>query len=373
MLAADFDPRSVDLDAFLADVQALGKELNDDLGAADLAHLLRIQRWGRVATGIGAATAWIAPNPLSALAFSLGRSTRWLLMHHVGHRGYDRVPGTPARLTSKVFAKGWRRYLDWPDWIEPEAWKYEHNVLHHSNTGESLDPDLVERNTTSLREQLPPWARYATLAALALTWRATYYTQATSRALRDQRQRLKPELVQGAEWAELLLKNYGPYVLLEFVALPLAYLPLGPWAVFSATCNSVLAELLTNLHTFVVVGPNHSGDDIYRFSTAPSNRAERYLRQILGSVNYRTGSDLNDFLHLYLNYQIEHHLWPDAPMRQYQKLQPKVRALCEKHGIPYVQESVWRRVKKLADIVVGKTSMRVLRLSQQPLPARRQA
>jgi hypothetical protein len=35
-----------------------------------------------------------------------------------------------------------------------------------------------------------------------------------------------------------------------------------------------------------------------------------------------------------------------------------VRALCEKYGVPYVQESVWTRVRKMVDVVVGKTSMR---------------
>jgi hypothetical protein len=44
----------------------------------------------------------------------LGRSTRWLLMHHVGHRGYDKVPGVPAKYTSKVFARGWRAWSTGP-------------------------------------------------------------------------------------------------------------------------------------------------------------------------------------------------------------------------------------------------------------------
>ena len=172
--ANDFDPSSVDLDAFLKDVLALGEELKADRGPEDLAQLRTVERRGRAATALGLATCWLFPNPLSAAALSFGRSTRWLLMHHVGHRGYDRVPGTPPRLTSKYFAKGWRRFLDWADWIEPEAWKYEHNVLHHSHTGEEADPDLVERNTTWLREHLPMTGRYVALAILALTWRARY-------------------------------------------------------------------------------------------------------------------------------------------------------------------------------------------------------
>jgi fatty acid desaturase len=62
-------------------------------------------------------------------------------------------------------------------------------------------------------------------------------------------------------------------------------------------------------------------------------------------------------LHGWLNYQIEHHLWPDLPMSEYQRLQPQVKALCEKYGIPYVQESVWVRLKKTVDVMVGNSSM----------------
>jgi fatty acid desaturase len=125
--------------------------------------------------------------------------------------------------------------------------------------------------------------------------------------------------------------------------------------------NSLLAEALTNLHTFLVVGPNHTGEDLYRFASAPEGRGERYLQQVLGSANYRTGGQLNDYLHLWLNYQIEHHLFPDLSMLQYQRIQPQVRALCERHGIPYVQESVWTRARKMVDVVVGKRSMRWLK------------
>lgn len=362
-MAPQFDVSKVDLDAFLKDVNALGDELRASLGEEDLQHLKRVERWGRAASAIGAATAWIAPNPVSAVALSLGRSTRWLLMHHVGHRGYDRVPGAPERLTSKRFAVGARRFIDFLDWIEPEAWKYEHNVLHHSYTGEETDPDLVERNTEWVR-QLPKPARWALFGVLAATWRASYYSQATTRAMRGREKQLQPDVAQIPELLQFVRDNWVPYAVSQFLLFPALYLPLGPWAAFSAAANSVMADILTNIHTFAVVGPNHSGDDLYRFTDGPKNKGERFLRQVLGSVNYKTGGDLNDWLHLYLNYQIEHHLWPDAPMRSYQWLQPKVKALCEKHGIPYVQESLWARLKKLSEVFVGETSMRVL--TRQP-------
>jgi fatty acid desaturase len=345
----------VDFAAFLADIMALRRELDAEIDADDLVHLRKLERWGRAATAIGLLTCWLGPNPVSAAALSLGRSTRWLLMHHVGHRGYDRVPDVPPRYTSKVFARGRRRWLDWLDWMVPEAWIYEHNVLHHSHTGEDRDPDLIERNTEPLRsERLPKAARYAIVAGLAATWRATYYAPATMRqwlarrgAPPDDRELRR----------RLIAESYLPYALANFVLLPAVFLPLGPWAAGSALINSLLADLLTNLHTFLVVGPNHTGDDLYRFADRPASRGEHYARQVIGSTNYACGGDLVDFAHLWLNYQIEHHLFPDMPMRKYQQMQPRVRALCARHGVPYTQEGVLRRFRKLVDVIVGDAQM----------------
>lgn len=348
----------VDFAAFLADIQALRRELDDSLEEADFKHLQRMERWGRAATTVGLLTCWIAPNPLSAAALGLGRSTRWLLMHHVGHRGYDKVPGVPPRYTSKVFARGSRRWLDWLDWIVPEAWIYEHNVLHHSHTGEDRDPDLVERNTESLRaKKLPRLARYAIVAGLAATWRATYYAPETMRQWLTRRDGAANTTDEATIRRRLIADSYLPYALANFVLLPAAFAPLGPWAATSALINSVFADVLTNLHTFLVVGPNHTGDDLYRFASKPGSRGEHFARQVIGSANYACGTDLVDFAHLWLNYQIEHHLFPDMPMLKYQQMQPRVKALCEKHGITYTQDSVFRRFRKLVDVIVGDAQM----------------
>jgi fatty acid desaturase len=363
---AEFDAQKVDVEAFLADLRELRRGIDTTLGARDFAHLRRLEKIGRAATLIGLATAWIAPNPLSMAALSFGRSARWLFMHHVGHRGYDKVPGVPRRYTSKGFARGARRFLDWPDWMIPEAWIYEHNVLHHSHVGEERDPDLIERNTQWLRgSRLPRSIKYAVMFLLGISWRAVYYAPNTLRVWRGRFRETTADASEATHgrnpegharelWRRCLL----PYAALEFVGLPALFLPLGTWAAASVLINSLGAEALTNLHTFLVVGPNHSGDDLYRFSTPPSSPGESMLRQVVGSTNYACGDELTDTLHLYLNYQIEHHLWPDLPMLRYREVQPQVKALCEKHGIPYVQESVFRRARKMLDIAVGKTSMK---------------
>ena len=74
-------------------------------------------------------------------------------------------------------------------------------------------------------------------------------------------------------------------------------------------------------------------------------------------MNFRTGGDVVDFLHGFLNYQIEHHLFFDLPLRTYRAIAPRVEETCRRHGVPYVKEPVWSRVKKLVDVMVGKTSM----------------
>ncbi len=63
-------------------------------------------------------------------------------------------------------------------------------------------------------------------------------------------------------------------------------------------------------------------------------------------------------MHGWLNYQIEHHVWPDLTLRQYQRAQPRLQALCEKYGIPYVQESVFRRFRKMIGIALRDGRMK---------------
>ena len=353
-----FDSEKIDYEGFHEELKKLRAEIDASLSPADLAHLQKIERLGRAATALGLLTAGLAPNPLSAAALALGRSTRWIVMHHVGHRGYDKVPGVPERYKGRVFAHGRRRFLDWFDWMLPEAWIYEHNILHHQFTGEERDPDLIERNADSLRKSsLPSAVKYAIVGLLGASWRPVYYAPNTTRQWYARHGDDHEREATRALW----LQGYLPYATVHFVAMPLAYSWLGPWGVMSALCNSLAADVLCNLHTFLVVGPNHSGDDLYRFEDRPASKGEFYVRQVVGSVNFRCGGDLNDYAHLWLNYQIEHHLFPDIPMTKYQEVQPRVKALCERFGVPYVQESVFTRFRKMADVFVGKATMRNVR------------
>lgn len=379
---ADRDQRpelaGMDVAGFADSIEELRRSVYPRISRDDYLHMRRVERWGRLASLIGYLTAWLPPNPFTALALCLGQGTRWLLAHHISHRGYDRVPGIPHRYTSRGFARGWRRYVDWFDWIEPRGWDYEHNTLHHYYTAEDKDPDVVERHVEFLRALRVPLAvKYAFLALLSLTWKFTYYAPRTMSVLDPRTMRRRPGDhilyvsvssaldLRSATVRSLWTRCYLPYAGFHFVLVPCLYLPLGTTAAFFVLLNKLLAECFINLHSFLVVGPNHTADDLYRFDFHYHGRREFYATQVLSSANYHCGSDFVDYLSLWLNYQIEHHIFPDLPMSKYREIQPLVKSLCERHGIPYRQESVFRRFGRMADVVVGRTSGRRL----EALPA----
>ncbi|MEO1878341.1 MAG: fatty acid desaturase [Methylococcales bacterium] len=367
----------VDREQLALDLDNIRNEVMADIGQDDFKHLKKIERWGRLCTLLGYGTAWIIPNPVSAYLISQGNVTRWTtIAHHILHRGYDRIEGLPKHYSSKGFAKGKRRYLDWFEWMLPEAWDKEHNDLHHYNLGEEADPDQLEFNTKEFRAiNMPLWLRYVSLGVMACVWKFFYYAPVTLRHLRNSKAKKEgreiPPLSKLDEWNplkpqgwELWSRCLVPYISIRFVLIPLVFIPVGiitalggAIAATNVLINSLLAEVMTNIHTFLVIGSNHVGEDLFMFEDKSTSKGEFYLRQILGSTNFTTGSDPVDFVHGWLNYQIEHHLWPDIPLSRYQMAQPKVKAVCEKHGIPYCQEPIMTRLWKTMDVMTGQKEM----------------
>ena len=104
----------------------------------------------------------------------------------------------------------------------------------------------------------------------------------------------------------------------------------------------IVAELMTNAHTFIIVACNHAGDDLYRLSTScTAHGPEFLLRCSYAGVNFETGTVFIDIMYGWLNYQIEHHMFPDMTHLQYRKLQPMVRAVSLCALLRRLPGSVW--------------------------------
>jgi len=372
----------VDKDLLQRDLEQIKANLGP-VGQEDYMHLLKLERWGRFSTlsgffliylvtaleiSIGLSTFGFWTIAITAaILIGVGNVTRWAnITHPILHGAYDKIPNIPVQYTKAGFARGKKRFIHWLDWIKPEAWEYEHNIMHHYHLGEDDDPDNVEKNLQWLiKSNAPICLKRLVVYAFAAVWKPVYYAPNTLRILENKERRRK-RLVEitkynfspFAENGKKLWKEYFlPYAIIKFALLPLLFLPLGTGAVFSAFIILLMAEVYANLHSFLVIVPNHSAGDIYQFSKPHKSQGEFYLRQIMGSVNYNTGSDLIDFAHGFLNYQIEHHLFPNIPHSYYQRMQPLVKEVCKKHNLEYRQESVFKRIGMTVDLMVGKTKL----------------
>jgi fatty acid desaturase len=380
------DYREVDQEQLQRDIDAIKITIGGRT-QEDFEHLLKLERWGRISTISGflliilinilTITSFVLPTfiywsigLIGAVLIAVGNVGRWAnVTHPILHGAYDKVPNIPKRYTKDGFAKGHRRWIDWLDWIKPDAWTFEHNIMHHYHLGELDDPDNVEKNLEWLhKKKIPMFLKYVIVYSFAAFWKMAYYAPNTLRILDNKERKsvndprstsyeLSPFTKNGRE---LWLHYYLPYGLFQFVFLPLLFFPLGITAVLNVFILLLVAEILANLHSFLVIVPNHSAEDIYQFSTPHKTQGEYYLRQIMGSVNYNTGNDLIDFAHGFLNYQVEHHLFPNMPLSSYQQMQPIVKEICKKHNLEYRQESVFKRILMSVDLMVGKT--KVLRI-----------
>jgi fatty acid desaturase len=338
---------------FFEALLAIKQEASCQLSSKDRRHLMLIIWINRLLLVIGYGTAWIMPNILSMLCISIAMHGQWTIVaHHVSHGGYDNVPNMPARYHSKRFAFGWRRLVDWLDWMYPPAWAYEHNVLHHFYTNEVIDPDYLALKVKQyVNPQWPKWLTFCFVCINITAWKASYYSMNTLKAYTEKKA-YNYATIPTTYARKSFIYNFIPYLGIYFIFIPLLFLPMGWLAVFYVFINRLGAEILTNIHSFLTIVPNHVGDDISFRPEHFKTRNEFYINQIEGAVNYHTGSFLGDYLQGYLNYQIEHHLFPDLPPYQYVKMQPKIKKLCEQYHIHYKQESIFGRIRKTFGIIM---------------------
>ena len=92
---------------------------------------------------------------------------------------------------------------------------------------------------------------------------------------------------------------------------------------------------LLGLYLGSVFAPNHKGMPIL----SKDDDSDFLRRQVLTARNVR-GGWLTDLVLGGLNYQIEHHLFPNMPRPALRRARPVVRAYCLDHGLPYVETSL---------------------------------
>ena len=332
------------------ELDAIGDAVRADLGAGDRAYILRViaaQRRLELAgrallVGARFAPAAVAGTALLTLAKVLENME---IGHNVLHGQWDWMRDP------EIHSSTW----EWDAVSTAASWKHAHNFQHHTYTNVvGRDRDLGYSAMRVEPEQ--PWHPvyltqpvYFFLMAAVFEWGIALYDLELDAARRGE----KPWATARAEVLALLRKA-GRQVLKDYALFPALA---GRRGARRALAAAVVANAVRNVWVHTIVFCGHIPEGAETFSEEQyrdETRGGWYRRQLLGSCNLE-GSPLFHLLTGNLSFQIEHHLFPDVPSSRYAQIAPQVRALCERHGLPYntgrlgrQYRSVYRQVLRMA-------------------------
>ena len=223
---------------------------------------------------------------------------------------------------------------DWDSASTPEAWKHSHNYVHHTYTNiRGKDKDLgyeIMRidphqrwNPVYLLQPL-----YNVVLMAFFEWGVAFHDldfEALRKGEKSKAQ-LKRELKGMATKARRqIVKDY-----VAFPALSGRY-----WK--RTLVANFTANVVRNVWAHAIIFCGHFPDQTYTFSedeVEGEDKGRWYVRQLVGAANIE-GSPLFHVISGNLGYQVEHHLYPDMPSTRYAEIAPRVRAICERYGLPY--------------------------------------
>jgi len=205
---------------------------------------------------------------------------------------------------------------------------YDRHNRHHANTNDlASDPDLqwaglvaYTDDALHTRPRRMRWLiRHQALLGpiytlgLAFAFRAESWVFAI-RQLQGRRQKIELALV-----ASSLIVWIAPAV----------------WLGWAWVATFLVGQVLAGLYLALAIAPNHKG-----MPTWPAEEPLSFLgRQVLSSRNILP-HPITDFVFGGLNYQIEHHLFPNMPRVHFGQARAIVQPFCRERGLPYHEMSV---------------------------------
>ncbi|MEV0684598.1 fatty acid desaturase [Nocardia sp. NPDC050378] len=339
-----------------ADIETLGKELDSirrsvetSRGERDAKYIRRTIAAQRALEVAGRAVlfgsrnrwAWLGGTALLSVAKIIENME---LGHNVSHGQWDWMNDPEIHSTT------W----EWDQTGPSAQWRRAHNYSHHTYTNVlGKDEDLGFGILRMTRDEA--WEpKHLVQPAANLLLAATFEWGI---ALHDLG--IEKELA-GVPTKQLLsepnkdfARKAGRQVVKDFVLFPALT---GPAWKSTLKANTT-ANLVRNLWAYAVIFCGHFPDGAEKFTIEQldgETQGEWYLRQMLGSANFKAGPVMA-FMSGNLCYQIEHHLFPDLPSNRYPEVAAQVRQLCDKYDLPYTTGSLgkqyllaFRTIHKLA-------------------------
>jgi fatty acid desaturase len=253
-------------------------------------------------------------------------------------------------------------YFGYPMFVGLSAtyWWHKHVTLHHPSpnvVGVDSDADLLpwfaitasEVDSSSgfrrfYHRHLQFWLFPLALAVNCFSIQMAGWVFVIGK-LRDPKERKR------AHWIDA-----GALVLhfVLWVGIPLLFLPLPAVIAFY-----VLRNILLGYAMYAILAPGHFPADAQRTTEEARHEIDFYEAQTEGTVSFRTGW-LGRFLCSGLEYQVEHHLFPNISHVHYPEVSLAVQAFCAKQGLSYRSytwgHALWKswQVLRVPQQVVGE-------------------
>jgi linoleoyl-CoA desaturase len=272
-----------------------------------------------------------ASAPLAvALTISLALATAGIgfsVMHDANHGAYARSPRVN---------RAWGLTLDLVG-ASSYVWTFKHNVRHHTYANiDGLDADIdaapflrlapsQRRRAFHRHQHLYAWLLYG---VLAVKW---WFVDDVLDLLRGRIGQLPFPRPRGGELAAVVA---GKAVFVAWSAAIPALVFRSFWVaplylLGALTLGVVLATVFQLAHTVPESEFHAAGAGAHRM---PASWAEHQVR---ATVDFAPSNRLLGWYVGGLNFQIEHHLFPDACHVHYPALAAIVEAACVEHGVPY--------------------------------------
>ena len=232
-------------------------------------------------------------------------------------------------------------YLGYPLFLGLSAtfWWHKHVTLHHPSPnviGVDSDADLLpwftmtqdELHTTSgfrrfYHKRLQFWLFPFALAINCFSIQAGGWAH-LKRMFSDSTRRRR------AHWIDLgaLILHYGLWI-----GVPLLF-----WPISAVATAYILRTILLGYAMYAILAPGHFPAEAQRLTEEARKDVDFFTLQTSGTVSFRTGW-LGRFMCSGLEYQVEHHLFPNISHVHYPKVSLAVRAFCEEQGLAYHSHS----------------------------------
>ncbi len=342
-----------DIENLAFELDAIRRDIEDSLGERDARYIRRtiaaqraFEVAGRLILAAGSKrSAWWAGTLTLCLAKIIENME---IGHNVMHGQWNWMNDP------EIHSSTW----EWDMSAASKHWRSTHNYQHHKYTNIlGMDDDVGYFILRVTRDQ--PWQRYNIgnlpynlILALAFEWAIGLQSVDLEKLFDDGPQRD----IARERTREFTIKA-GRQVVKDYVALP-ALTSLSPGATYKSTLKAnLVANVIRSFWAHAVIVCGHFPDGAEKFTNTDmegETKGEWYLRQMLGSANFKAGPVLR-FLSGNLCHQIEHHLFPDLPSNRLHEVSVRVRAVCDKYDLPYTTGSflmqyakTWRTIAKLS-------------------------